>query len=303
MIVLSYNNFIDTKSESMIIPVTALPPDSIPPFFTGSVGNGSLPFDVPIIGELHVPGQVKYFLQSFPVEVPEYQPQNYGPFVHCAKQLTKLADGLVINECGELFDPDAKSHIANLQKQLEALNLDKVFMTSFLIGWIMRQEDPDACKWSQTFHLRDIEDLISIKVVFQKISELLTEGVYESLKCLVRSLEDYQPERPFIRTDSKLNSQFMKECIASDDLTLKEFGKAFRESTHHPPAIARILICALRQNGQNVSRILFEPSSGYHFGEEIAPALYMIVAHYEHLIKTASKETAERFLTGITEDL
>lgn len=134
----------------------------------------------------------------------------------------------------------------------------------------------------------------------------MEEGVAESLRWLEGALENYQPERPFIRTDSKLDSRFMKTCITSDDLTLKAFGKAFRNSTHHPPVMTRTLIYTLRQNRQDrqdISSILFEPSSGYHFGEEIAPALYMIVAHYEHLIKTASKETATRFLTGITEDL
>ena len=275
----------------------------IPPIFTGSDENNSLPFPVPVIDELLISEELEYFLKDFPVEVPEYKLQNFGPFVQFVKQLKELEDGLFVNESGELFVPDAESHIANLQRQLEALNLDKVFMVSFLIGWVMRQKNPDACKWSQTFHMSDIEDLISIADVFRKIGELLEEGVHESLKCLERALENYQPERPFIRTDSKLDSQFMKTCLASDDLTLNAFAQAFRNSTHHPPAIARILICALRQNGQNVSRILFEPSSGYHFGEEIAPALYMIVAHYEHLIKTASKETATRFLTGITEDL
>lgn len=271
--------------------------------FTRSAGNDSLPFPVPVIGELRLPEQLEYFLRKFPVEVPDYELQNWQPFVQFVKQLKELEDGLFVNECGELFDPDAESHIANLQRELEAMDLDKVFMARFLIGWIMRQEYPDACKWSQTFHMSDIEDLTSIADVFRKISDLLEEGVAESLKCLVRSLEDYQPERPFIRTDSKLDSRFMKECLASGDQKLKEFAQAFRKSTHHPPAMARILICALRQNGQNVSRILFEPSSGYHFGEEIAPALYMIVAHYEHLRKTESKETAARFLTGVTQEL
>lgn len=287
----------------MSIPVTALPPDSIPPFFTGSAGNGSLPFEVPVIVVLPLPTRLEFFLKSFSVEVPEYQLQNYGPFVRCAKQLTKLADGLVANESCELFDPEAESHIVMLQKALESQNLDQVFMATFLVSWIMQQRDPDACKWSETFELSDIEDLISIEVVFQKISELLTEGVAESLRWLERALEDYQPDRPFIRTDSKLDSRFMKECLASGDQKLIDFVQAFCKSTHHPPAMARILICALRQNGQNVSRILFEPSSGYHFGEEIAPALYMIVAHYEHLRKTESEEIAVSFLTGITEYL
>ena len=303
MIVLSYNNFIDTKSESMIIPVTALPPDSIPPFFTGSVGNGSLPFEVPVIVVLLLPTQLEFFLQSFPVKVTEYQLPNYGPFMQFVQQLKKLANGLVANERGELFDLEASFHIAMLQEQLESRNLEAVFMASFLIGWIMRQKNPEACKWNETFHMSDIQDLTSIEDVFRVIGELLTEGGAESLRWLERALENYQPERPFVRTDSIQNSQFMKECLASDDLTLKEFGKAFRESTHGPPAIARILICAIRQNGLNVSRILFEPSSGCHFGEEIAPALYMIVAHYKHLRETESEEIAARFLTEIIEDL
>lgn len=287
----------------MNILLATLPSDLIPPIFTGSAENDSLPFPVPVIGELRLPEQLKYFLKDFPVEVPEYKLQKWQPFVQFVKQLAKLAHGLVANESCELFDAEAEYHIAMLQRQQEAMDLDKVFMASFLIGWIMRQEDPDACKWSQTFHMSDIEDLTSIADVFRKIGELLEEGVAESLRCHERAMENYQPERPFVRTDSKLDSQFMQMCITSDDLTLKAFGQAFRNSTHHPPAMARILICALRQNGQNVSRILFEPSSGYHFGEEIAPALYMIVAHYEHLRKTESEERAVSFLSGITDDL
>ena len=287
----------------MIISVQDLPPGSIPPFFTETAGNSSLPFEVPVIGEIHVPEQVEYFLQGFEVVVPEYQLQNYGPFIRFEKQLKKLANGLLADESCELFDAPAEFHIAMLQEQLSVGNNRIVFMATFLVSWIMQQSDPDACKYSNVFELSAIEDLQTPDDVFRKIGELLEEGVRESLKCLVRSLEDYQPERPFIRSDSKLDSRFMKECLTSGDQKLKEFAQAFRKSTHHPPAMARILICALGQNGQNVSRILFEPSSGYHFGEEIAPALYMIVAHYEHLIKTASKETAERFLTGITEDL
>ncbi len=217
--------------------------------------------------------------------------------------MKKLAKGLLTDESCELFDADAESHIAMLQEQLSVGSYEIVFMATFLVSWIMRQKDPEACKWNETFHMSNIEDLTSIEDVFRVIGELLKEGVHESLECLARSLEDYQPERPFIRTDSKLDSRFMKECLASGDQKLKEFGQAFRKSTHHPPAMAIILICALRQNGQNVSRILFEPSSGYHFGEEIAPALYMIVAHYEHIRKTESEERAVSFLTGVTQEL
>lgn len=287
----------------MRILVTNLHDGSIPKFFTGSDENDSLPFPVPVIDELLIPEELDFFLKEFPVEVPEYKFRNLKPVVQFVQQLKELEDGLFVNECGELFDPDAKFHIANLQRQLEAMVRDKMFIASFLIGWIMRQKDPEACEWNETFHMSDIEDLTSIEDVFRVIGELLTEGVAESLRCLERALEDYQPERPFIRTGSQHDSQFMNECLASDDLTLKKFGKAFRESTHGPPAIARILICAIRQNGQNVSSILFEPSSGYHFGEEIAPALYMIVAHYKNLRETESEETAVRFLTGVTQEL
>lgn len=131
-----------------------IPCNLIPPIFTGSAENDFLPFPVPVIGKLLIPEQLYFFLKEFPAEVPDYELQNWQPFVQFVKQLKKLEDGLFVNECGELFDTDAESHIANLQKELEALNLDKVFMVSFLIGWVMRQKDPDACKWSETFHLQ-----------------------------------------------------------------------------------------------------------------------------------------------------